>query len=112
MSRASMSFTFEDGTVLHGIYNGTVDLAFSFIVKTKHEAWTHFREGYPTEKRLLYDDSILDPECNCGVDPESVQVKSEYGGGRIWKGTACRKCMVFIGPCDPYEREPPDGHSW
>lgn len=106
MSRANMTFIFDDGTVLCGIYNGTMDRAWNFMVESRDDAWARYREGYHGKPhRFFSDETILHPECTCGEEPESVVAKSDYGGGFEWNGTACRKCMVFIGPCDPHERE-------
>ena len=119
MSRALMTLTFADQTVLYGIYNGTVDLCMTWLTQTPEEAWACYR---------AWADEPLDapePECTCitidppdrnqaplptgPTGPEPVHVHNDYGSGSgsgsgsTFEGTACRVCMVYVSPIDPME---------
>ena len=86
MSDALAQFCFADGTVFYGRYNGTTDLMRRAMVRTESEAW----QDMPWSN---------DP-CRC-KDWEPVKALSHYGGGFWWKGLACRRHMLFIGPVCP-----------
>lgn len=91
MSHASAKFYFPDGTVLFGEYNGTADVMLPRMYATADERNKHWRGDNWRE-------------CNCTAPKESWETciaESSYGGGFWWPGTACRKCMAFVGPLDP-----------
>lgn len=101
MSRANLTVRFADGLVLFGIYNGTVDVAFNFLVPTDREAWDRYRDAYALEPSPTNDPKIqeaLHPKCTCGGESELVRVETDYGDGAHWIGSACRKCSVFNRP--------------
>jgi len=81
MSSANGTVTFNDGTVMHCEYYGTVDLMVPTLYETKeecHENWkNHVRN-----------------ECTCG-NLEPVTIYSDYGGGFEWEGEACRTCKAI-----------------
>jgi hypothetical protein len=89
MSRAAATLTFDDGTVLHGIYNGTVDYMQGFMALTSDAAWDVWSNYNGRDEDLF-------PKCPHAGD--HVIVSSEYGGGDSWEGRACRQCGVFKGP--------------
>lgn len=93
MSHAQAEFKFSDGTVLYGEYNGTADIQEPAMYATKEEMDANWRNGEWKE-------------CKCGQPPEPCVATSYYGGGFSWDGTACRRCMAFIGPLSDFnERE-------
>jgi hypothetical protein len=93
MSRANMTFTFEDGIILHGLYDGTVDSEWNFMCHSSDEAWDRKREYYDK----IFHLSKLKPKCTCGDEPEDIEVHNHYGNGEYYNGKACRKCMVYLG---------------
>lgn len=88
MSHSSAQFHFPNGTELHGEYDGTSDVMLPRMFSDYRERDSQWRkQEWPKEK--------------CPHEPESCTVHSDYGGGFSWPGTACRTCMVFLGPYEP-----------
>ena len=86
MSHSSAAVRFSDGTILHGEFNGTVDVLFPFLYKTEEERNNNWRP-----KKWKY--------CNNKKHKrEEVEIAVTYGGGWYWKGIACKKCMIVISP--------------
>ena len=78
MSRAPAEFHFFDGTILHGVYEGTSDIMDERMYRTAQEE--------PFDHRP------------CTHKEESCIAVSHYGNGFWWWGKACRVCMRFLGP--------------
>lgn len=89
MSHAYGQVKFEDGTILHFEYNGTVDVAMTQLFDSREGVKEHWRE------------SLRYVECNCGND-EPVELATDYGSGKSWNGRACRHCMAITGGFEPY----------
>jgi len=87
MSHAPAHFTFKDGTVLHGEYDGTADIMLPMMFETAEQMHAMWRKQEW-------------PKAKCEHAPETVRVRSHYGGGFEWNGSACRACMVYLGPYD------------
>lgn len=90
MSRASATITLADGTVLFGLYNGTVDHMFHNLFLTEEERDDFWGKCY---ERAIYK--------TCGCEGEPCVVHHTYAAGRSWDGKACREHMMFLGPTDP-----------
>lgn len=102
MSRASATFYFDDGTKLHGIYNGTSDVMQRFLSSDAHEPWDWYYECGSWQGKDCYAEVERREEA-CTHEGEHVVVYSDYGSGEYWHGTACAECMIFKGPFDPYD---------
>ena len=99
MSRSVMEFRFMDGVTLYGVYDGTSDTAFSFMLDgSQAGAWKHYQDAKANVENWI---GFLHPHCDCGRPGEPVIAFSHYGGGFGWPGTACRRCWVFLGPWEP-----------
>lgn len=85
MSHGSAKFTFPDGSILWGEYNGTAGLMESSMYATFEEMSAHWREGN------------REAECTHETS-EPCKVEIYYGSNDEWEAKACRKCMIFIGP--------------
>lgn len=70
-------------------YNGTSDVAIPMIYESAAELQENWRRG---TWRV----------CNCGHAPTLVILRTDYGGGFEWHGTACFHCMVIVDGEDPY----------
>ncbi len=97
MSRANGTIKFIDGYEIYCLYNGTVDYMFSACYPKQEMAW----DMYYTR---------CHSRCTCRGDYrpekwEEVIVTTDYGGGISWEGLACRTCMTFEGPFEPYTYE-------
>lgn len=93
MSRAIGKVRFiKDNMIAWFIYNGTSDTAYPILFEDFDSfietAWYN-REGYD-----CYDDENIPHECTCSED-EEIEIYESYGGGMLWKGRACRKCMII-----------------
>lgn len=89
MSHAYGQVKFEDGTILHYEYDGTVDVIRNPLWKTVEELTEHWR-NQPIWK-----------ECHCGQD-EPVEIAAYFGNGFWWAGRACKKCMVITNGFRPW----------
>ena len=87
MSSASLKVRFEDGTILHGEYHGTVDLAVPTLWENFEDMSKHFKRQ-PERK------------CTCGND-EPVVIATCYAGFS-WDARACKKCLVITDGTDPH----------
>lgn len=88
MSRASAQVRFPDGTVKHGIYNGTADVYMPWLFNTSDEAWDcwqKYRESGFDHKKFgnPFDDSYFD-----------VEIADCYGGGDCYLGRASKSQIV------------------
>ena len=85
MSRANAWVKFPDGTIKHGIYNGTVDVYWEPLFNSSEKAWEAWHEYYGSDKlddtkwMNPYDDTIYD-----------VEITDDYGGGDTYVGRASK----------------------
>ena len=84
MSRASGMVKFNDGTILHCIYDGTVDIMHHELFDISNEAWDNW-----------YSNTAYKDACTC--NGERVLIHSDYGEGETYTGKACKehKCITF-----------------
>lgn len=80
MSSGNMWVRFPDGTIQHGIYQGTSDTAYSKLFDTWQDAAKAYRNKEPLG-------SWPPPPDDEAVD---VDVASDYGWGFHWKGKAIK----------------------
>lgn len=99
MSRASALVRFPDGTIKHGIYNGTADVMWDVLWDSCKDAWRGWGLYYNTIEHRLADNSL---SCHCSGQVD-VEIYSSYGGGYWWEGKGCQKCMVITNGLDPYD---------
>ena len=90
MSHASAVVRFQDGTIMHTEYNGTVDTPMPRLYHTEKERNDNWRR---------FDVSDF---CDCMTEP--VQYWAYYGGGLGFTAFACREHMHVWAP-DIYERQ-------
>ncbi len=88
MSHSYGAVRFDDGTIYHFEYNGTVDVCLPRLWKTIEEVTNHWREHIWPEHPS---------DCN---KIEDVIMATTYGGGFGWKVQACKEHMLIV-----------DGHS-
>lgn len=81
MSHAYGQVKFEDGTIMHYEYNGTVDLVCNCLYQTREEVTQNWR-NQPSN------------QCICGKD-EFVKIGTDYGSGYWWPGCACKYCKAI-----------------
>jgi hypothetical protein len=92
MSSAVARVRFDRDKVEYwAIYHGTVGIMGGSLHDNLDNAWGDASDKGPSH-----------PDCSCGQE-EDVTVAVDYGGGFHWSGTACRHCMAFIGPKDPFQ---------
>lgn len=84
MSHATATFVFRNGLYLFGEYNGTADVMLPRMYATTEERAANWR-------RQSWD-------FECLHTGEPCIAHTTYGAGWWWRGTACRKCMIFKGP--------------
>lgn len=93
MGRAMGKVRFvKDNMMTWFIYNGTSDFAYPRLFdnyKDFYEIAWEKGEGYN-----YFENSNIPHNCSCSED-EEVEIYESYGGGTLWKGRACRKCMVI-----------------
>ena len=89
MSHADGKVYFSDGALRHYEYDGTSDVAISALWDTYEEMKKHWRGD-------VWND------CQCGAD-EFVTLTTDYGGGHVWFGKACRHCRAITGGRTPFE---------
>lgn len=81
MSRASGEVIFnKDNERKYFIYDGTTDLCKPQLFEKLNNAWETYRNG-----------GIPFQTCVCGNE-EPVRIRTDYGSGLEWEGTACRHC--------------------
>jgi hypothetical protein len=87
MSRSSGKVKFKDDTILHCIYNGTVDYMHYKLFDTSEEAWYHYKN--------LFDSESSNTHCAC--EGEDVLIYSHYINGFTYTGKACKihRCITF-----------------
>lgn len=90
MSHSSAQLRFDDGSELHGEYDGTSDVMLPRMFRTPEERNEQWRKQEW-------------PKAECHHDKEGCIVHSDYGGGFTWPGETCRTCLIFTGPHDPWE---------
>ena len=98
MSRAEAEVRFEDGLVLYGLYNGTVDNMIHDLFDTKEERnefWGRYGRKQPDGHYYLGTYEL------CGCEGEACVVRHWYAAGRSWVGKACREHKLFLSPTDP-----------
>ncbi|MFB6518597.1 hypothetical protein [Streptomyces sp. NPDC056401] len=88
MSRVDAQVKFPDGTIKHGIYNGTVDVYMPWLFDTEQEAWNcwqKYRESGFDSKQFdkPFDDTFYD-----------VEIADDYGGGDCYIGRASKSQIV------------------
>lgn len=99
MSRASATFYFDDGDVTFGIYEGTCDIMQTFMSYDRHEPWDwYYERGAWADSSDRYGWAE-----KCAHEGEHCLAYSDYGYGYVWEGKACRECMVFRGPFEPFD---------
>lgn len=76
--------------MLHGEYDGTSDTMQPNMFLTTEER----NEQWRKQKWK---------KCECESEKLPCVVESHYGGGFSWDGSACKECMVFLGPYTPYD---------
>jgi hypothetical protein len=81
MSHDNGQVKFEDGTVLHCEYNGTVD----FMCNCLYDNYSDMHQNW---RNQLFN------TCTCGND-EEVEIATSYGNGYYWEGRACKKCKAI-----------------
>jgi hypothetical protein len=88
MSRANAQVRFPNGTIKHGIYNGTVDVYWPYLFDTSEEAWSAWRE-YDTDKldELTRYEAVDGPFHN-------VEIADDYGSGETYIGRATPRLIV------------------
>lgn len=101
MGRAMGKVRFiNDNKMAWFMYNATSDYAYPRLFDNYENfykiAWVN-GEGYD----YLEDDSIPHT-CTCGED-EEIEIYESYGDGMLWKGRACRRCMVITENLDSDE---------
>ena len=84
MSRANAQVKFPDGTIKHGIYNGTVDYYWEPLFETSEEAWDAWQEYYKDDN---LDDSKWDSPLGTIYD---VEIADDYGGGETYRTQATK----------------------
>ena len=88
MSHSTAAVKFGDGSIMHGEFNGTVDVLLPSLYLTEEERKDNWR-SYPTKWKRCD---------NKEHQQEEVDVAVSYGNGWYWKATACRECMCVIEP--------------
>lgn len=71
MSHASGTATFEDNTIYHFEFDGTIDVCISDLYYTFDEMHNNWRQS--DRKKI----------CTCGSQGEPVELHNNYGGGHI-----------------------------
>lgn len=89
MSHAHGTVEFEDGIIMHYEFDGTSDIAISYLYDTKEEVSENWR-------------SFKRASCQCGND-EPITIKADYAEGLEWNSRACRKCKSIIGKLNRYD---------
>lgn len=84
MSHASTIVRFSDGLILHGEMNNTVDILEPRLFATADERDAMWRKQEHKD-------------CTCGQASEKACVY-EFATDVHWEVTACRRCMVIVGP--------------
>jgi hypothetical protein len=106
VSRATLLVQFPDGTVRCGIYCGTSDVAYGFLVDTVREAWDRYVDHRDDVDHEVWQAAIYpEPE----GEMEDVVVWNDYGGGAWWPAKAARNRVVA--PRDIMEIPDADYHS-
>lgn len=86
----------KDNKMAWFIYNGTSDFAYPRLFNDYGEfykiAWENGK-GYNTF-----------PKCSCDEEDEAIEIYESYGSGMLWKGRACRKCMLITKNLEPSEK--------
>ena len=70
------------------IYDANMDRAFPGLFKDYNEFYN---------KAWMQDDGYSNrysSDCKC-KDTEEVEIYESYGGGMLWRGRACRHCMLI-----------------
>ncbi len=99
MSRANAQVKFPDGTIKHGIYNGTVDVYMPFLKDSSEEAWNTwqvYREGG-------FNDDLFENPADTQVF--DVEIADAYGGGDCYIGKATKSQIVSTTLADDMERK-------
>lgn len=89
MSRANAQVKFPDGTIKHGIYNGTIDHFWFPLFDTSEQAWDAWHEYY--ESKPMDDDKWQHPYDDSYY---TVEIADDYGGGAIYIGRASKSQIV------------------
>lgn len=88
MSRANAQVKFPDGTIKHGIYNGTSDVYMEWLFDTPEQAWNcwdSYRASGFDHRQFSnpFDDTFFD-----------VEIADDYGGGDCYIGRASKTQIV------------------
>jgi len=86
MSHATGMVRFPDDHVFYYEYNGTSDCVCTALFQTANELSAAWRT----------DSAFAD--CQCGREPDAVDVMTFYGDGSSWRGMACKGCKAIISP--------------
>lgn len=103
MSRATAEFFKPDGSRIgYGLYDGTVDSMFPWIVDTIEQAWAVYypNDAVPPPKQTMEEWWEI---CRrCSHEPQECIAVSHYGSVFYWPGLYCQTCSIFLGPMSPY----------
>lgn len=98
---------FPDGDIRYGIYNGTSDLAFPFLLSTSNaDAWDRYsaaRDRYSAASAADRGDDLLGYEDEPDGEVFDVRIATNYGGGWSWSGRAAKN--VLVDGLDPWGDE-------
>lgn len=94
MSRASAQVKFPDGTIRHGIYNGTVDVYWPYLFATSEDAWAAWDEYYNSKPMSdkKWADAVRYEQV--GGPFYDVEIADSYGGGDGYYGKATKNVIV------------------
>jgi hypothetical protein len=98
MSRANAQVKFPDGTIKHGIYNGTIDVYMAYLTNSNEEAWNLW-DAY---KKSGYDDSLFEKRGD--TEFFEVEIADDYGGGDTYRGQATKSQIVSELDTDDMEK--------
>lgn len=101
MSRALALMRFNDtGTILMGIYNGTVDCVYprmfpcEYFYNKEEDCYDIFNKEYNCLNAYIVE--VIEKEAT------DVEIYSDYGGGFFWDGKAVESCGYIL----PHYRNP------
>lgn len=83
MSRANLMVRFPDGTIRHGLYDGTSDIVMRPLYATAIQAW----DVYCNDRNDAWGTDEQWNDFN-GMVGEAVEIFTDYGGGFWWHGEA------------------------
>ncbi|MDE2573486.1 MAG: hypothetical protein KGM44_13310 [bacterium] len=109
MGHAPAAFFFDDGDLLYGVYNATLNVMRQILSPDPDAPmiWADMTRDHAAiyKSRAIYED-VADEVDGCPHEREHVVAACALHGGIAWHGKACRHCLLFMGPYYPLELDP------